>query len=147
MFPSIKQAAHALAEAASIDPKKFAARVYFRFGKGWPIAEAFDLEPHEDGRTTERSRQPAAAGVLLATARSKDHRDRLKARQASIKKGSLCLIRENRAYSLRSINSSTQRFAKIHSNPSAQADLADRKSALRGRGAGAHEESGSTPHL
>ncbi|MQW40774.1 hypothetical protein CN150_34930 [Sinorhizobium meliloti] len=64
MFPSIKQAAHALAEAASIDAKKFAAWVYFRLGKGWPIAEAFDLEPHEDGRTTERSRQAAAAGVL-----------------------------------------------------------------------------------
>lgn len=88
-FPSIKQAAHALAEAASLDPKKFAARVYSRRGKGWPLAEAFDLEPHEDGRTTERSRQAAAAGVLLATARSKDHRDWLKARQASIKKGSL----------------------------------------------------------
>ncbi len=88
-FKSIAEAAYALATAANIDPAKFQARAYSRIDNGWTVAEAFDLEPHEDGRTTERSRKAAAEGRLLATVRSKDYRDLLKTKQPKIRKGSL----------------------------------------------------------
>jgi hypothetical protein len=88
-FKSFRQAAHALAQAAEIDPGPFMGRVYSRINDlGWTLAEAFGLEPHEDRRTTELSRKAAEDGVTSNASRQKRSRENLRESQVVIEKGS-----------------------------------------------------------
>ena len=81
-FVSFTEAAKAAAMVHGItgndQVQRFIGTAHVRRRNNWTLGEALGFEPREDGRSTEISRTARKAGELVDTARSREHRRKLR---------------------------------------------------------------------